>query len=101
MLINILIVLIVIVIVFLIIVALQPGSFRVVRSAKIAAPAPAIFEKINDFHRWAEWSPWDKIDPDMKRIFEGPPAGVGAVYRWIGNKNVGEGSMTITESRPS
>jgi hypothetical protein len=87
--------------VFLVIVALQPADFRVSRSATIPAPAPAVFAQVNDLHKWQAWSPWEKLDPAMKRSFEGPPAGVGATYSWTGNKEVGEGRMTITESRPN
>ncbi len=90
-----------IIVIFLIIVALQPAEFRVARSASMAAPASDVFAQVNDFHKWADWSPWDKIDPAMKRTYEGAPTGVGAVYAWKGNGEVGEGKMTITESRPS
>jgi uncharacterized protein YndB with AHSA1/START domain len=83
------------------IVALQPSEFRVARTATISAPAPAVFAQVNDFHKWEAWSPWAKRDPAAKATFEGPPAGTGAVFRWAGNEEVGEGSMTITESRPS
>jgi hypothetical protein len=81
--------------------AFQPSEFRVTRSATIAAPAAVIFPEINDFHRWSAWSPWEKLDPAMKRTFEGPAAGVGAGYGWEGNSDVGSGRMTITESRPA
>jgi Polyketide cyclase / dehydrase and lipid transport len=91
----------VIVIVFVVVVALQPSEFRIVRSATIAAPAPAVFAQVNDFHNWQAWSPWAKIDPAAEATFEGPSAGAGALFRWAGNKEIGEGSMTITESRPS
>jgi hypothetical protein len=101
MLIKILIALVVIVAVFAIIVALQPSEFRIVRSASISAPAPEVFAQVNDFHKWEAWSPWAKLDPAAKATFEGPPAGTGAIFRWAGNKEVGEGSMTIIESRPS
>jgi hypothetical protein len=83
------------------IVALQPAEFRIVRSARISAPAPAIFAQVNDFHRWEAWSPWEKRDSAMKKSFEGPGAGAGAVYSWAGNSEVGEGRMTLTESRPA
>jgi hypothetical protein len=53
---------------------------------------------VNELHKWDAWSPWAKLDPNAKNTFEGPPAGTGAVMCWAGNKNVGEGSMTITES---
>jgi polyketide cyclase/dehydrase/lipid transport protein len=56
---------------------------------------------VNDFHNWEAWSPWAKLDPAAKATFEGPSAGTGAIFKWAGNKEVGEGSMTITESRPS
>ena len=91
----------VIVIVFTIIVALQPSQFRVTRLATLTAPAPAVFAQVNDFHKWEAWSPWAKLDPAAKNSFEGPSAGIGAVFKWSGNNEVGEGSMTITESRPS
>ena len=89
------------ILVLIIIVALQPSEFRVVRTANMAAPAPAAFAQANDFHNWEAWSPWAKLDPAMKQSYEGAPAGTGAIYTWNGNKQVGEGRMTITESRPS
>jgi hypothetical protein len=82
------------------VVSTRPAEFRIERGAMIHAPAEVVFERVNDFHRWAEWSPWDRMDPDLKRTFEGAPAGAGAIYRWAGNGKVGEGSMTLVESRP-
>ena len=97
----ILIALAVIVVVFLLIVAMQPAQYRVARSATVTAPAQAVFAQVNDFHKWEAWNPWGKIDPAMKHSYEGAPAGTGAIYTWVGNKEVGEGRMTIIESRPS
>ena len=86
--------------IFVAVVAMQPSAFRIERSATMAAPASAVFVQVNDFHNWDGWSPWAKLDPTMKQTYEGPPAGTGAKYSWLGNKQVGEGRMTITESRP-
>jgi hypothetical protein len=86
--------------IFLVVVALQPSDFRVERSATLRAPAPAAFAQVNDLQNWQAWSPWEKVDPALKRHYEGPRAGTGAVYAWQGNNDVGEGRMTITESRP-
>jgi hypothetical protein len=97
----ILIALAIIVVALLIVVALQPSEFRVARRATIAAAAPAIFAQVNDFHNWEAWNPWGKIDPAMKHAYAGAPAGAGGIYTWSGNKEVGEGRMTMTESRPS
>ena len=98
---KILIALVVIVVGLVAVIALQPSRYRVSRSTTIAAPAPVVFAQVNDFHRWTAWSPWEKIDPAMKRTYEGPPAGVGTSYTWVGKGEVGEGRMTIVESRPS
>jgi len=82
-------------------VATRPGEFQVTRSATIAAPVPAVFVHVNELRNWPAWSPWAKKDPQMKQTYEGPPAGTGAVTSWVGNKDVGEGRMTIVESRPA
>jgi uncharacterized protein YndB with AHSA1/START domain len=84
-----------------IVVALQPSEYRVTRSATIAAPPAAVFAQVNDFHNWDAWSPWAKLDPACKNTFEGAQAGTGAVFKWSGNDQVGEGGMTILESRPN
>jgi uncharacterized protein YndB with AHSA1/START domain len=97
----ILIALAVIIVVLVVIVVLQPSEFRVARSTTISAPPSAVFAQVNDFHKWETWNPWGKIDPAMKPTYAGAPAGTGAIYRWAGNNEVGEGRMTITESRPS
>ena len=60
-----------------------------------------MYTVLNDMHRFPEWSPWQELDPAMKITHEGPPTGVGAKYTWVGNKDVGEGRMTITESTPN
>lgn len=101
MMIKILMVMPIVVVVFAGIVALQSSEFRVARTAKMRAPAPAVFAQVNDFHKWEAWNPWGKLDPTMKQRYQGAPAGTGAVYTWTGNKEVGEGRMTIVESRPN
>ncbi len=98
---KILIVIGVIVVAFVIIVALQPAEFHVARTATVAAPAEVVFAQVNELKKWEAWSPWVKIDPAMKQTYEGPASGIGAISRWAGNNQVGEGSMTITESRPN
>jgi polyketide cyclase/dehydrase/lipid transport protein len=90
-----------VVVVVVVVVASRPAGFHVARTARIAAKPPAVFAQVNDFHKWDAWNPWAKLDPAMKQSYEGTPAGVGAVYSWAGNSQVGEGRMTLTESRPS
>lgn len=83
---------------FCVYVALQPSEFRIARSATMAASAATVFAQVNDLHRFDAWSPWAKLDPEMKHGFEGPAAGVGAISTWDGNQKVGSGRMTIIES---
>lgn len=90
----------VLVLVLLAVIAMRPDTFHVERSAQIAAPADVVFPLINDFHQWGRWSPWEKVDPSMQRTYGGPPSGPGATYAWAGNNEIGEGRMTILESKP-
>lgn len=98
---KILLALVVIVVGLAIVVAIQPAEFKIERTATIAAPPQTVFDHVNDFHKWNAWSPWEKLDPDLKRTYEGAEQGKGAIYRWVGNDQVGEGSMEILESRPA
>lgn len=82
-------------------VALQPAEYSVERSATMTAPAADVFAQVNDFHNWEAWSPWAKLDPKAANSFEGPAAGAGAIFKWSGDNKVGEGMMTILESKPN
>ena len=76
-----------------------PDQFSISRSITIDAVPKIIFMQINDFHNWVHWSPWEKMDPNMKKTFEGPPSGERSIYKWIGNNQVGHGIMTILISQ--
>jgi hypothetical protein len=78
----------------------QPDKFTLQREIAIAAQPPVIFANLEDFKRWEAWSPWEKLEPTMSKVYSGPASGVGSSYAWEG-KEVGSGKMTITESRPS
>lgn len=82
------------------VIAMQPSEFRIERSTTISAPPSDVFAQVNDFHNWEAWSPWAKLDPAAKNTFEGAASGKGAIFKWSGNDEVGEGIMTVTESRP-
>jgi hypothetical protein len=79
----------------------RPDSFRVERSAQIGAPPEKILSLVNDFHRWSAWSPYEKLDPAMKRTYAGAAAGKGAVYEWEGNSKAGQGRMQIIDAAPT
>lgn len=100
MLVKILIGLAVVLALLAIVVQLQPAHYRVARSVTIDAPAARVFARVNDIRQWRAWSPFDKLDPAMKRVYEGAASGAGQVYRWSGNSQAGVGSATIVESKP-
>ncbi len=92
---------IVLVAAFVLLVATRPAAFHIERSIAIAAPPKSAFAQVDDLHAWAAWSPFEKLDPNMKKTFSGPPSGSGAIYEWAGNDKAGEGRMTIERSEPS
>ena len=85
---------------FLAYAATRPADFRVERSLAIAAPPLALFEQVNDHHKFNAWNPFLKVDPNVKNTYSGPASGVGAVCSWDGNSDIGAGTSTITESKP-
>lgn len=80
--------------------AMQPDTFRIARSAVIKAPPEKIYPLMSDFRRGMEWSPYEKKDPNMKRVFSGPASGKGAVYEFEGNGDIGAGRLEITDATP-
>ncbi|HEV8605022.1 MAG TPA: SRPBCC family protein [Tepidisphaeraceae bacterium] len=91
----------VLIVIFLIVIAMQASDFRTARSTTIAAPPEIVFAQVNDLRKMDAWSPWMKFDPAVKITHEGAPTGLGAIEIWSGNNRVGEGRMTIIESRPN
>jgi Polyketide cyclase / dehydrase and lipid transport len=85
---------------FLAFVATRPAEYEVAREALIPAPAAVAYAQVADFHKWDAWSPWAKLDPQMKTSFEGTPGAVGSSQSWTGNKDVGTGKMTLLEAKP-
>jgi hypothetical protein len=90
-------VLVALVLLVLVLGALRPRTFRVERSAHIEAPPQLLHPMVADFRRWRAWSPWEAVDPEMRRSYSGADLGRGAVYEWDGKK-AGAGRMEITEA---
>lgn len=73
-------------------------SYTVVRKADINATPERVHSLINNFHEWQDWSPWEDLDPALRRTYTGATSGQGAHYAWAGNKKAGAGSMEIVGS---
>lgn len=74
------------------------AAYTISRSAFIPAPPEAVYPHVVDFHKWADWSPWEALDPALERTFSGPAAGTGAQYSWRGNRRAGAGTLQILEA---
>lgn len=77
------------------------ADFSLSRSTRVQAPPARLHALVDDFREWRRWSPWEGLDPDLRREYTGPDRGVGATYHWSGNRKAGEGEMRITESTPT
>ena len=84
----------------LILAAMKPSKFKYERSTTMSASADKIAPLVNNFHEWARWSPWEKLDTDLKRGYSGAVSGTGAAYTWDGKKT-GAGRMEIINAQSS
>jgi uncharacterized protein YndB with AHSA1/START domain len=80
--------------------ATKPDTFQVQRTVTIKAPPEKIFALIGDVHRWGIWSPYEKLDPAMRRTLSGAAEGKGSIYEWDSDSRAGRGRMEITNASP-
>ncbi|MDQ3071196.1 MAG: SRPBCC family protein [Acidobacteriota bacterium] len=81
--------------------ATRPGQMHVERAVIVNAPPERVLPLVSDFHEWGNWSPYEKLDPSMRRAYSGSDRGVGAVYEWDGNGEAGQGRMEVIEVTPA
>lgn len=90
-------ILLILLILVLLINVFTPAAYRIERSIEIDASPNKVYNIISKFSRFNEWSPWVYKDTAVKIDFAGIDGAVGSVYKWDGNKNVGEGMMQMFE----
>lgn len=96
---RILILLLIVLVLIVIIGLFLPKNAKIESSLKIQAPIDLIYDQVNTLKNWEAWSPWSNNDSTMRLTYDGSESGVGATYSWISD-NSGNGSMTITDSKP-
>lgn len=78
-----------------------PHQVHVERSIVINAPQAQLFDALNGFKRFNEYSPWAALDPNTQYAYDGPESGVGAKMSWVStDSKVGSGTNEIIESTP-
>jgi hypothetical protein len=95
------VVLVVLLIAFLGYVSTRPGQFHYERNGVINASADKIFPYLSSFKEGAAWSPYEKKDLQMKKIFTGTDGQVGATMAFEGNKEVGSGKLEMLKIVPN
>ncbi len=75
-------------------------TYHIERSIEIDAPKAMVYDQIRLFKNFHEWSPWSKLDPNMKLTYAGTDGQAGASYSWSGNDEVGEGKQTLKSATP-
>jgi hypothetical protein len=78
--------------------ATKPDAYTVTRSELINAPADKLHAIINTPREFEKWSPYSPKDPQMTNTYSGPASGVGARNDFVGNNQVGQGSVEIIRS---
>jgi hypothetical protein len=41
---------------------------------------------VNDFHAWTKWSPWENLDANLERTYDGPREGSAPATRGRGKR---------------
>jgi hypothetical protein len=80
---------------------LIPPKVEVSRSVTVGAAPEAVWPYLEDLRKFNDWQPWLSRDPNVVMEYGATTVGLGATYSWRSEqRNVGVGSMTITELEP-
>jgi hypothetical protein len=68
------------------------------KSIVINAPIDTVWENVNSLSDMDKWSPWNALDPNMKKEMTGVDGTIGAMQSWESEVDeVGKGSQTISK----
>ncbi len=78
---------------------LLPSHGHIERSVEVSSPVRQVYDSVNTFRRYPQWSALRTFDPNVQMTLEGPEAGPGAKVSWTSTSpKVGNGSLEITDS---
>lgn len=85
---------------FLVVGLFLPKTAHIQRTIEVANPISQVYDTLNGFHRFNDWSPWFAADPAMQVTRSGDTYGVGAKIDFVASEGgrAGTGSLEITES---
>jgi uncharacterized protein YndB with AHSA1/START domain len=78
-----------------------PSQGHIERVVEVSSPVRQVYDSVNTFRRYPQWSWLRAQDPNVKTSFQGPEAGKGAKISWSSAvPKIGEGSLEITSTTP-
>ena len=99
---ELLIAFVIVAVLFVVIGVFLPRKATVERSVELTNPIVQVFDTVNGYRKFANWSAFTVVDPRAKLKVSGPVSGEGAKFSWDSfEKGVGKGSIEIIESVPS
>ena len=76
-----------------------PDHGHVERSVEVPSPVRQVYDTVNTFRRFPQYTGLRSFDHAMRTTLSGPESGVGAKASWTSaSPKVGDGSLTITKS---
>ncbi len=76
-----------------------PTSFNIEEEIVINQNVEIIFNEVNNLKNWQKWSPWQKLDTEIKNTYSGAESGVGSINNFSSaNSEIGIGKIEILES---
>ena len=80
----------------------MPSTVEASTNAEINAPRAQVHQQLATLKTWPEWSAWStEADAKAKFTFEGPETGVGSIWKWTSEGDLGTGTMKITKADPN
>ena len=91
---------------------LLPSHGHIERSVEVSSPVRQVYDSVNTFRRYPQWSALRTFDPKVQMTLEGPEAGPGAKVSWTSTSRAmtlrftsctsrGTWDIRASESRPS
>lgn len=75
---------------------LLPDHGHIERRVEVSSPIRQVYDSVNTFRRYPQWSALRNFDPAVKMTLEGPEAGPGAKVSWTSTSpKIGDGSLEI------
>jgi Polyketide cyclase / dehydrase and lipid transport len=84
----------ILILVLLLVAYLMPAKYSVEQSTIIVKPVSDVMGRVGNLTLYAQWNPWQQMDPTASKIISGTPGAPGHKYAWQGKK-IGMGSLTL------